>query len=187
VLLAHHPRQRGAAVGRAARGCSALSGFVDILIELHRHGAAESTDRRRQLLAWSRYAATPAQLVIELSADGTAYTALGNLEETALAELHPVLQRILAGADGKLTCRQIVESWPPELPQPDPATVWKWLGRAGRGGQVLRVGTGTKTDPHQYWLPEREQEWRQDPLRNLMLDMEEEEQRLRREHPELWK
>src|SRR5262249_22289768 len=68
------PRARAeTAAGLAARGSGALSGFADILIEMKWHARPSEDDRRRRLLAFSRYEETPRQLVVELSADGTDY------------------------------------------------------------------------------------------------------------------
>ena len=51
VLVLHHPRKRASADGQAARGSGALSGYVDVLIEMHWYEQAADNDRRRRLLA----------------------------------------------------------------------------------------------------------------------------------------
>lgn len=59
VLVLHHPRKGTLVPGQAARGSGALSGFVDIIIEMQRLGAGHPSDRRRRLRAYSRHHATP--------------------------------------------------------------------------------------------------------------------------------
>jgi hypothetical protein len=73
VLLLHHPRKGENAPGQAARGSGALCSSVDILLEMKLPPACQPQDRRRKLLAWSRYDETPRERVIELSHDGTDY------------------------------------------------------------------------------------------------------------------
>src|SRR5262249_47912139 len=74
VLLAHHPRKAEGDQGTAARGSGALSGFVDVLLELRRMNPGVPGDRQRVLTGMSRYVETPAELVAELSPDGLTYT-----------------------------------------------------------------------------------------------------------------
>jgi len=39
-----------------------------------------------------------------------------------------------------------------------------WLERAVEMGLVRKDGLGGKRKPYRYWLPEREEVWRQDPI-----------------------
>ena len=73
VLVNHHPRKQVSADGLAARGSGALAACVDVLAEMHWYDRASDADRRRRLMAWSRYDETPRQLVIELNEAGTDY------------------------------------------------------------------------------------------------------------------
>src|SRR5207248_8723075 len=107
MLVLHHPRKRTSADGQWARGSGALSGYVDVLIEMHWYEQAADNDRRRRLLAWSRYDETPRQLVIELNAAGTDYACLGDIKEEAVQSLHSPLWQVLAGARTKLTRREV--------------------------------------------------------------------------------
>src|SRR5262249_10624792 len=52
VLLLHHPRKGRGLEGQSARGSGALSGHVDILVEMHWFTDAADGDRRRRLDAW---------------------------------------------------------------------------------------------------------------------------------------
>jgi hypothetical protein len=65
-------------------------------------------DRRRRLRAFSRYAATPPTWVIEWTADGADYEALGPSAELDFARGWPVLQSLLANAEGPLTRRTLL-------------------------------------------------------------------------------
>src|SRR5262249_34962624 len=71
TLLLHHPRKSDGEEATAARGSGALAGFADVLVELRRFSPKDRKDRRRVLTAYSRYTATPDELVLELAANGT--------------------------------------------------------------------------------------------------------------------
>ena len=43
-------------------------------------------------------------------------------------------------------------------------TLAKWLNRALERALIAREGTGRKSDPFRFWLPEREEVWKQHPL-----------------------
>jgi hypothetical protein len=47
-------------------------------------------------------------------------------------------------------------------------TLWRWLSRGVELGQLTCEGAGHKSDPLRYWLPEREEEWKQDPIYSLL-------------------
>jgi hypothetical protein len=167
VLVQHHPRKRVSADGQWARGSGALSGYVDILIEMHWYEEAADADRRRRLLAWSRYDETPRQLVIELNAAGTDYVCLGDFEEEASRLLHPTLWQVLESARTKLTRKEIFEQWPRDRGKVDPTSLWRLLERAVEEGDLNREGIGVKSDPFRYWLPSLEEKWAADPMARL--------------------
>jgi hypothetical protein len=192
VLAMHHPRKREAPGGMAARGSGALTGFADILLEMHWYAEAAEDDRRRRLLAWSRYDETPRQLVLELNAAGTDYSVLEEADAdaaNAAAEkvkeephwLGSPLWLVLENASTKLTRQGILGLWPPDHPRPGPVPLWRMLGAAVERGDLKRDGAGTRADPFFYWLPALEERWRQDPLAGLAqltLDSSREVQRL---------
>jgi hypothetical protein len=168
VLIMHHTRKQQSADGKMARGSGALAGFVDILIEMHWYGSPESSDRRRRLQAWSRFAETPRQLIVEWTAGGE-YLARGDLEDEVYRSHWDLVHAVLSGADRKLTREQILRHWPEGHEPPDPITLWRWLSRAVEQGQVERGGAGRRHDPHRYWLQEKEAEFerRRDGLLEL--------------------
>jgi RecA-family ATPase len=158
VLILHHTRKESSADGKTARGSGALTGFVDILIEMHWYGSPESADRRRRLQAWSRYSQTPQQLIVEWTPDGN-YVARGNREEEVFRSHWPLLHAVLMEADRKLTREQIQKEWPEGQPPPEPTTLWRWLSRAVEEGHIQRSGAGNRYDPYRYWLKEKEKEF----------------------------
>jgi AAA domain-containing protein len=165
VLILHHPRKAESAPGRAARGSGALTGHVDIVIEMDWVGWPQEDDRRRKLTAYSRHAQTTRRLVVELSADGTDYAGLGDFADLDQTDNWPVLLGVLQDADHKLTKRAIREQWPEDYERPSVTTLWRWLDRAVADGRVSKAGTGRRRDPFVYWLPHKAEEWANDPDR----------------------
>jgi hypothetical protein len=165
VLINHHPRKGDPAAGQAARGSGALTGYVDVQVEMNWFARATDDDRRRTLTGYSRHPETPRRLVIELSADGTDYASLGDFAAPEFEGGWAVLLGVLEDAKDKLTRQQILKAWPEDHPKPDDVTVWKWLTRAVADGRVLRSGAGRKRDPFRYWLPGMEEKWANDPNR----------------------
>jgi len=163
VLLLHHPRKQASAEGQWARGSGALSGYVDILLEMHYYSTAASDDRRRKLLAYSRFAETPRRQVLELDKTGTDWRSLGDIEEEEFTQGWKLLHRVLEEAREKLTRAELLAAWPEEHEPPAATTLWRWLDRALGLKLVQREGTGRKNDPHRYWLPGQEEKWRTDP------------------------
>src|SRR5204863_90632 len=58
VLLLPHPRRQASGPGQLARGSGALSGHVDILLEMEAVDPAPD-DRRRRIRGFSRFPETP--------------------------------------------------------------------------------------------------------------------------------
>jgi hypothetical protein len=175
VLGLHHPGKKKVAGGMAARGSGALSGHVDILVEMRWYDSADKDDRRRRLLAWSRHEETPRELVMELNAAGTDYSCVcpEESEEDELRGTRAGLWQVLEKARTKLTQKQVREQWPAGDPKPALAYLSRLLGRAVERGEVKRQGEGTKTNAYRYWLPALEEKWQKDPtarLEQTMLD-----------------
>ena len=156
VWLLHHTGKGQCLDGQAARGTSALGGFVDIMIEMSHYKRARSKDRRRRLCAYSRYAETPRHLVIELNGDGSDYLVRTDAAGAVLVSVWPEVQYILASATDKLHQQTILERWPEDGEPPDRSTLLRWLTRATRQGLIQRAGSGHRGDPFRYWLAERE-------------------------------
>src|SRR5262245_37529969 len=129
---------------------------------MYRCDPAAPLDRRRRLAAFSRHDATPRELLLELTADGTDYRVLEEDDPAAAAfaeSWQPVVQ-VLENAACKLTRQQILIQWPADYPQPGDVTLWRLLKQAAAAGRVRCEGTGRQNEPFRYWLPEREQVWR---------------------------
>jgi hypothetical protein len=156
VLVLHHTKKGAALDGQSSRGSGALPACVDILIEMHWHQRAAEADRRRRLLAWSRYEDTPRQLVIELNETGTDYKSLGDFAEEEFTVNWQTLLGVLVAAERKLTWRTILDRWPDEAAKPDDGSLRRWLLHGFGSGKICREGTGRRGDPHRYWLPGRE-------------------------------
>jgi hypothetical protein len=167
VLILHHPRKRERESGQAARGSGALLGHVDISIEM-RHPGGDPLTRRRRFLALSRHAETPRQLLLEWNADGTDYLPVGDDVEDGLQTHWQPLRLVLEGAPQKLTRDDILSKWPPDLDKPKPPSLWRWLRRAVERGLIACEGSGRRSDPFRYWLPEREAVWKQDVFYDML-------------------
>ena len=179
LLLLHHPKKGDTRPGQAARGSGALPSFVDILIEMSWHARPEDADRHRRLQAFSRFSDTPARHVIELAADGTDYTSLGDLPEPDADQLPAHIFSILVSAEtdlsspavGQLSLRErvggegeagrapaltraeILDRWPTDVPRPDPAHLGRRLQSLVACAALNRHGSGKKNDPYRYALP----------------------------------
>ena len=159
VLLLHHPRKGEALPGQSSRGSGAVPSFADILIEMHWYRRGTDDDRRRRLLAWSRFPDTPRQLVIEWSADGHGYMALGDFEGEAFAASWETLRGVIQQATRPQSLKDIMTHWPVSEPKPAEVTLWRWLERAVAEGRLLRRGEGGRRDPFRFCLPGQEDEW----------------------------
>jgi hypothetical protein len=144
VLLVHHPRKSDGAEGTAARGSSALTGGVDIMLELRRH---QPGDRRRELKAYSRFDA-PDPLVIELAADGLSYAVVSG-GATPVEKWAPLISSVLVQASGPMTIEDILVAWPAGRNKPSDSTLRRVV-KDGAGTRWSQSGRGTKTNPHRY-------------------------------------
>lgn len=170
VLLSHHPRKQASLEGQWSRGSTALTGAVDILMEMHYMSRPSEADRRRKLLGFSRFDETPRCLVAELNAEGTDYARLEHIveeDDEQLGDHWPVLQAVLAVGLLKETREEIMYRWPEDEVKPSPSTLWRCLDRTVSLGLVLRDGDDrARTQPHRYWLKGQEEFWKTDPLRS---------------------
>ncbi len=162
VFIPHHPKKGESAPGQASRGSGALTGFVDIIVEMDWYGRPFEDDRRRRLSAWSRHQQTPRRMLIELNAAGTDYIVHGDYSDACLDSGYGVLFMVLEDASNKLTRWDIQDAWPNDHAKPADRTIREWLDRAVKDGRILREGTGRKNQPFQYWLPGQEELWKCD-------------------------
>ncbi len=168
VLLLHHPKKGEAPAGQWARGSGALQGFADVLVEMRGYGPPGGDDRRRMLRGLSRHDETPRERLIELNAAGTDYLCLGDAASEEFRENWEALRALLTAAKGRLTRREVLALWPEDAAARSEATVRRCLEEAAARGWVRRAGAGTNESPFRYSLPEKEDDWAEDPVRELM-------------------
>jgi hypothetical protein len=139
VLICAHQRKSFGEFGEAVRGSNALTGGVDVVIELERpRSDALAGDGVRVLQAVSRFSGTPEELVIALGENG--YEARGD----ALTATSEVEQRqIIAALEvlGEASYDKLHEET--GLPR---TTVQRRLEELG-DHRVLKRGAGKRGDP----------------------------------------
>jgi hypothetical protein len=144
VVMLRHERKSGGDVGDSARGSSAFTGAVDIVLSFRRaEGASRSTIRH--LHALSRFDETPDLLVIELTPDG--YVSLGT--ETAVAEAEArtkILAATPTNEEDAMRESDLIEA----------AGAKRTSGRKAiadylADGTFQRTGTGKSGHPYLYW------------------------------------
>ena len=92
VLVCRHDRKSGGDVGESGRGSSAISGDVDVILQLRR-SEGNVPKSRRVIESLSRYVQTPEKIVIELTDEG--FTLLGDDEAVTLADAVRFLSALL--------------------------------------------------------------------------------------------
>lgn len=172
VLVLHHPSKRDQGRGRQARGTGALPGTVDILLEMRRWPNAESDDRRRLIDVQSRFPESPEKVLLELCESGVEYKALGTPSEVRFEKAWGRLYRVLREAPHKLSRQEIQLRWHTQK-RPDANSLRTWLEDAVKLGRVLMDGKGVRGSAYRYWLPEKEIEWRSDPLATFCNEQQE--------------
>lgn len=154
--ILHHPTKAPRPDGQTARGSGALPGFADIVLEMQSCRRPRSDDRRRRLCAYSRYAATPRQLIIELTADGLDYALAAHAPRAEGLADWPTLHRLLSRSYRKMSIKDVLDFWPSDEERPDRKTLSRWLQRAHKAGELCQTGAGHCGDGHVYWVPGRE-------------------------------
>lgn len=149
VLLIHHPsKAEGREGGVAARGSSALAGAVEATLEI-RPLSDDPKDRRRRILAETRFAGVR-DLVVELTSptdDTPTYLLLG---DAADVERHETDRKVLgflsgAGKGAWHTGAEVRDAIPGKGGDVDKA-----LARLRRGRRVAWTGKGRKGNPYRY-------------------------------------
>jgi AAA domain len=143
VLVNRHDRKGGGSVGESGRGSSALSGAVDIILQL-KSPEGRPTDTHRKIDSLSRFDETPSQMTIALTEDG--YQVLG---EAGAVAVPVAMKQILAclphdGADA-LSIEELRERT--ALAR---TTLQTALGELQKECSVKRIGSGKKGDSHRY-------------------------------------
>jgi hypothetical protein len=151
VLIVAHQRKSAGEHGEAVRGSNALTGAVDVIVELERPAPSLSAGKGARLLrAVSRFVSTPEEIVVELEAAG--YRACGDLNQVK-AEGDRSLLLAALDACGEATSKQLHE----ETAIPD-ATVRERLNELLAQEKVARLGEGKKGDPYRWTVSFRADE-----------------------------
>jgi len=108
VLIVHHDRKSGGDYGNAARGSNALTGFVDIIVEMGRLDDGQSPTRR-VLKTLSRFDESPSEVVIDL--ENGRYVTLGDKTEVNKQQKLDTLVNCLALMGKSVTISEIFENW----------------------------------------------------------------------------
>lgn len=151
VLLIHHQRKGDAAQGQAVRGSSALTGFVDIIMELGPYDAARRADNRRILETRSRFDETPGEVIIELTDDG--YRFCGDKAGVKQEGRRNIIKLILPDGEPGRTADEVLEAWPVGKLKPGRRTLDEDLRTGAEEGRWVRSGKGVKGDPVRYFKP----------------------------------
>jgi hypothetical protein len=155
-LLLHHPRKTRSEPGESARGTGALLGFVDVALELFRHG--RRGDRRRELVSLARSARAPERLVYEWGPDG-AFAAVADPGWAVFEQNWAQVLGLLKGRTAPATHHELLADWPADQERPSASVLYEWLNRAFAEDRVRRVGKGTRLDPWRYRLPNEDDEY----------------------------
>lgn len=152
VLLVAHPSKGDQSEGRATRGSGAIGGWVDVIVEMRRYDPERREDTRRVLTSFSRYDATPPEVVLNFT-DGEGYEVIGGKAETKAADRWRVLAEILPADGNGLTPQEVRGEWPEDgAPKPSEKTIRRDLDAALKRNLVKRTGDGIKDDPFRYRL-----------------------------------
>lgn len=144
VLIVSHQRKSAGEYGDAVRGSNALTGGVDVVVELERPAASFALgSEARVLRAVSRFSSTPEELFVELNDEEGGFRAIESPEEVkAAAERERLLDML---GTGEATSKQLAEE--SELTD---RTVRRHLTTLLEHGHVTREGEGKRGDPHRW-------------------------------------
>jgi hypothetical protein len=154
LTLVHHLRKSDGDQATGSRGSGALAAFVDTILEMRRYEVG-GKDRRRVLTAHGRYDDTPAEIVVELSEDGTSYSAGGTKVESKIEDAIAIILKMLPTTAPGMTRKEIADQWPEEATMPRTEAFGKALEHGITVGFWQRSGEGIKNDPHRYYRTPR--------------------------------
>lgn len=146
MLLVAHQRKSQGEFGEAVRGNSALTGGVDIVVELERAPRTlQLGSHVRVLRSVSRFSSTPEELFAELDDNG--FVLIDNPEQAKVdAERERVLAALEAAAE-PLPSDEIAAEL--ELKK---ATTRRYLNELHERGLATRSGEGKRGDPYLWRL-----------------------------------
>jgi hypothetical protein len=150
IAFSHHAGYGDRQIGQASRGSSAINGNADIVLELRRYKPNDLDDRRRVLNGLGRFDCIPSEIVIELAADGSGYTASGDRKAAAARDLYQRLRDTLPPDPPGLTAKDVHEELPKD-DRPRRGDVSRELQKGANRGDWQTAGEGTSRDPRRFW------------------------------------
>jgi hypothetical protein len=160
VMVVRHARKGGGSVGESARGSSAFTGAVDIVLSLTRPPGGKHRPNVRVLEGLSRFTETPENVVIEKVSEipnpvgigvwSESFVVLGDSEAVALDEARAALGTALR------TCIERAQTADElsDLIRKPRATVLRALKVMA---DVRETGRGVKNDPKRYYRSDSDQ------------------------------
>jgi hypothetical protein len=146
ILIVRHDRKGGGEVGESARGSSAFTGAVDVVLQLARQRDAGPGATVRILSALSRFSETPDELVIDLTDDG--YAVLGHdAGSLAYDAARRLIVQIVADG-GERTRKDIQDALAGLGDTTKPTMRDAALNSLVNAGEITRSGKGVRGDPH---------------------------------------
>ena len=149
VLLDHHARKGGGEDGEAVRGSNAITGAVDVVLELERVEKAPPGQRR--VVALSRWPQTPDALVVDREPVHGGWSVVGESADR--------------GATAWLSRRKQITEKLQSNPGATTRELGALLGEQNRGdglssdlrrgveeGWITRTAKGVRSDPYHHWL-----------------------------------
>jgi DNA-binding transcriptional ArsR family regulator len=150
VLLVSHQRKSTGEFGEAVRGSTALTGGVDVVVELERPSRQlQLGGQARVLRAVSRFSSTPEELYLELDEHG--FVPIDSPEQVKANTERERVLTALEEAGEPATAETLGEEL--ELPK---STVRRHLRTCSNRGAVTRSGAGKKNDPYLWRLAAEE-------------------------------
>lgn len=147
VLVLRHERKGGGEVGESARGSSAFSGDVDIILQLRRPEGNQPRNRR-VIESLSRYGETPEKVVAELL--DTGYHLLGEAEAVALGEAIEKVSALLGVEEWAETNGPTLDELLKSVPDLKRSTVQRALASLEGMGELVITGAGRRGDPRRF-------------------------------------
>jgi hypothetical protein len=141
LIIAHHRKGAGAN-GEGVRGSSALTGSVDIVLELTRP-AVNYGPNVRLLTSASRFDGTPPEIAVQLTADG--YCECGSVDDLRGAFEQERILSVLSSRGQSMSADDIAGEV--ELPR---ASTQRHLKDLVELRRLARTGTGRRGSPYAY-------------------------------------
>lgn len=132
VLLVHHDRKDGGNFGNSSRGSSALTAFVDNIVQFLRN--PDGLPSQRILRSWGRFS-NISNVVVEYTNEGKYITKGEPWVVSKSARLEKILQ-IMNTADRPLSTDEIHSIWITQVADTSKRTIRRYMEELKRCGQV---------------------------------------------------